>query len=363
MPPARGDHRDGRCERPSLSEPQKDHASQAEATGPQDRRRPRALGRGRGSDADRHGGDRRPGEGGAARSWKPARTRSRRSRTCSPTRRSSEMPTIWVFADVAPDGSTSAAPELLTKARSLGADLAAVALGPGATQAAGALGAHGASTVYASDDAVFAEHPGRPAAFVLAGLIEEHRPDLVLFPGTYDARDVAGRVQARTGATLMSNATDVLATDRARTEIFGGTKIVDVSLGGSGTKLVLVRPSILRGRAQRGHGHRRHRARRDPGGAEDGARRRTARRVGERSQARGGEGRPRRRARARWSGRVRAARRARRRPGRRGGRRLARRRRRPLGALRVPDWADRQDRQARGVHRDGIRARCSTSWG
>jgi electron transfer flavoprotein alpha subunit len=152
------------------------------------------------------------------------------------------MPTIWIYADVASDGSTSAALELLTKARTLGAELAAVALGPGATQAAGALGAHGASTVYASDAEVFAEHPGRPAAFVLAGLLEEHRPDLVLFPGTYDARDVAGRVQARTGATLMSNATDVLGVDRARTEIFGGTKIVDVALGGPGTKLVLVRP-------------------------------------------------------------------------------------------------------------------------
>ena len=152
------------------------------------------------------------------------------------------MATIWIYADVAPDGSTSAALELLTKARSLGADLAAVALGPGATQVAGVLGEHGAATVYASDDPVFAEHPGRPAAHVLTGLIEEHHPDLVLFPGTYDARDVAGRVQARTGAALMSNATDVLGVDRARTEIFGGTKIVDVALRGSGTKLVLVRP-------------------------------------------------------------------------------------------------------------------------
>ncbi|MGE5226295.1 MAG: electron transfer flavoprotein subunit alpha/FixB family protein [Planctomycetaceae bacterium] len=152
------------------------------------------------------------------------------------------MAAIWIFADVAPDGATSAALELLTKARSLGADLGAVALGPGATQAAEALGAYGAATVYASDDPVFAEHPGRPAAHVLTGLLEEHHPDLVLFPGTYDARDVAGRVQARTGATLMSNATDVLGIDRARTEILGGTKIVDVALGGPGTKLVLVRP-------------------------------------------------------------------------------------------------------------------------
>src|SRR5512143_470914 len=99
------------------------------------------------------------------------------------------MATIWVYADVAPDGTTSVAPELLTKARSIADDVAAVALGPGASGAVAALGDHGASTVYASDDVVFADHPGRPAAFVLAGLLDEHQPDLVLFPGTYEARD------------------------------------------------------------------------------------------------------------------------------------------------------------------------------
>ena len=155
------------------------------------------------------------------------------------------MATIWVYAPVSAEGPHASALELLTKARELGDDIAAVALGPGATAAAGDLGAHGAARVFASDDQVFADHPGRPAAHVLSALIEEHRPSLVLFPGTYDARDVAGRVQARTGSTLMSNATDVLAVDTARTEIFGGTKIVDVALQGPAPRLVLVRPRAL----------------------------------------------------------------------------------------------------------------------
>src|SRR5205814_9445627 len=49
-------------------------------------------------------------------------------------------------------------------------------------------------------------------------------------------------LQANLGSTLMSNATDVLALDRARTEIFGGTKVVDVDLQGPEPRLVLVRP-------------------------------------------------------------------------------------------------------------------------
>jgi electron transfer flavoprotein alpha subunit len=152
---------------------------------------------------------------------------------------------IWVYAQVSPDGVHPSALELLTKARSLGERVEAVALGPGATAAAEPLGAHGAARLFASDDEVFADHPGRPAAHALASLVEEHRPAMVLFATTYDARDLAGRLQARTGSTLMSNATDVPAIDRGTTEIFGGTKIVEVTLDGPEPKLVLVRPRSI----------------------------------------------------------------------------------------------------------------------
>jgi len=149
---------------------------------------------------------------------------------------------VWVWADVTPDGPAPSALELLTKARDLGDEVAAVALGPGAKASADALGEHGAQTVYASDDEVFSTHLAQPAVHALAGLVEEQQPDLILFPASYDARDVAGRLQARTGSTLMANATDVLGPDKARTEILGGTKIVDVELKGPAPKLVLIRP-------------------------------------------------------------------------------------------------------------------------
>jgi electron transfer flavoprotein alpha subunit len=149
---------------------------------------------------------------------------------------------VWVWADVTPDGPATSALELLTKARELGDEVAAVALGPGAKAAADALGQHGAQTVFAVDDEIFTNHLAQPALHALAGLVEEHAPDLILFPASYDARDVAGRLQARTGSTLMANATDVLGADKARTEILGGTKIVDVELKGPTPRLVIVRP-------------------------------------------------------------------------------------------------------------------------
>jgi electron transfer flavoprotein alpha subunit len=149
---------------------------------------------------------------------------------------------VWVWADVTPDGPAPNALELLTIARELGDEVAAIALGPGAKASADALGQHGAQTVFASDDEIFTNHLAQPPLRALAGLVEEHSPDLILFPASYDARDVAGRLQARIGSTLMANATDVLGPDKARTEILGGTKIVEVELKGPTPRLVIVRP-------------------------------------------------------------------------------------------------------------------------
>jgi electron transfer flavoprotein alpha subunit len=150
--------------------------------------------------------------------------------------------TVWVHAEVTSDGPKPATLELLTKARALGDEVAAVALGPGARASAAELGEHGASTVYASDDEAYDDGLGRPRAHALEALAREHRPDVILFSTSYDARDVAGRLQAKLGATLMSNATDVQSADAAQTQIFGGSRIVDVALDGVTPRLVLVRP-------------------------------------------------------------------------------------------------------------------------
>ena len=152
------------------------------------------------------------------------------------------MSKVWVFAEVGPDGAAPSALELLTKARELGDVVEAVALGPGATAGATALGDHGAQTVYASDDPVYDECLAQPGAHALHTLALEHVPDLILFTTSYNSRDVAGRLQAKTGSTLMGNAIDMLGVDQARTQIAGGSLFVDVALDGPLPRLVLVRP-------------------------------------------------------------------------------------------------------------------------
>ena len=162
------------------------------------------------------------------------------------------MAKIWVYVEVTPEGPDKTALEVLTKARTLEGELEAVALGPGATDAAKTLGEHGATTVYASDDPVYTDHIAQPAAEALAQLIQQHQPAALLFGFSYDSRDVAGRLAARLGSTLMSNSTDVLGTDKAQTAILGGAQIVDVTLNGSDPKLILVRPKSFEAEASGG---------------------------------------------------------------------------------------------------------------
>jgi len=152
------------------------------------------------------------------------------------------MTSVWVFAELDDAGPSATTLELLTKARSLGGEVSAVALGGGATASAAVLGAHGAATVYASDDPVYNGYLAQPAAHALHALVLQHAPDLILLPATYGARDVAGRLQAKTGSALMSNAIDLLSVDRARTQIAGGSLFVDVALEGPAPHIVLVRP-------------------------------------------------------------------------------------------------------------------------
>ena len=155
------------------------------------------------------------------------------------------MAGAFVYAEVTPDGPDPAALELLAHARGLDLPVSAVALGPGAKAAARTLGDHGATTVHVWDHTVFAEYPGRPAAYVLAELVREYSPEVVLFAQTYDSRDVAGRLQARTGSSLMANAIGLSDARHARAEISGGAQLVEVELAGPSPVIVLLRPKSI----------------------------------------------------------------------------------------------------------------------
>jgi electron transfer flavoprotein alpha subunit len=153
---------------------------------------------------------------------------------------------VWVFAELAQGKVAPTALELLTKARSLGAGaLEAVCFGPEAESAAADLGAHGAQTAYVCTDSAFTELLfGGPAADTLARLVEEHKPDLILFGGSYNSRDVVGRLCVKLDAPVIANGLDIAADGAitVTTSVFGGTQVVRTEFADRRPALVLVRP-------------------------------------------------------------------------------------------------------------------------
>jgi len=153
------------------------------------------------------------------------------------------MPSILVYAELSGGKVAATSLELMTKARELG-DVYVVALGSGAKEAAASLGKHGAKVVHVNDDKAFDDYIAEPATDAIASLYEKEKPDLILFGFTPDSREVAGRLAARLGTGLISNANDVVSNSGgfvAKVPYFGGAKVASMKANGK-PAIVLVRP-------------------------------------------------------------------------------------------------------------------------
>jgi electron transfer flavoprotein alpha subunit len=153
------------------------------------------------------------------------------------------MPSVLVYAELNEGKVATASLELMTKARELG-EVYAIALGAGAKAAAATLGKHGAKVVHVNEDVAFDEFIAEPATDAMAALYDKEKPDLILFGFTSDSREVAGRLAARLGSGLISNASDVVATDGgfvAKVPYFGGAKVASMRANGK-PAIVLIRP-------------------------------------------------------------------------------------------------------------------------
>ena len=153
------------------------------------------------------------------------------------------MAKIWVYAEMNQGKLAPTSLELMSKARELG-DVEAIALGAGAKAAAATLGKHGAKVVHVSEDSAFDDFVAEPATDALAALSQKGSPDLILFGFTTDSREVAGRLAARLGTGLISNAGDLVAKDGgfvAKVPYFGGARVASMKAN-SKPAIVLVRP-------------------------------------------------------------------------------------------------------------------------
>ncbi len=151
---------------------------------------------------------------------------------------------IWVFAQAADGAPTTGTLELLTKARSLGGTVSAFIAGDGAAVAA-ALGDHGAAKVYSTGDLGGALAGVAVSAAMQAVIAGGDVPDLIMFPQSYEGRDVMARLSVKLDRTVLTNSTSLTVdgdTVTVQTPVFGGTKLVNSTFTGERPFLAAFRP-------------------------------------------------------------------------------------------------------------------------
>ncbi len=153
---------------------------------------------------------------------------------------------IWVWTDVMDGTPHRLSLELFVPARKLGA-AEAIVLHPTGAASTDTLGAHGAAVIHLGDDAAYGEFLAEPQTATLAALIEAERPDLILFPSTFAARDVAARLVGRLGVGVIANATDIAYEgDQLRVTVpYGAETVGTVTIDGPGPHLIQLRPKAF----------------------------------------------------------------------------------------------------------------------
>jgi len=123
------------------------------------------------------------------------------------------MNNIFVYIELENGVVADVSLELLTKGReladTLGVKLEAVALGENLAGIETELARYGADTVWVADDREFAPFRTLPHTAVMCGLIEQEKPQIVLFGATCVGRDFAPRVSSALYSGLTADCTQL----------------------------------------------------------------------------------------------------------------------------------------------------------
>jgi electron transfer flavoprotein alpha subunit len=158
---------------------------------------------------------------------------------------------VFVIAEQAEGAFRKVTFEAISAARpiaqALGAEITAVVLGSGLEAAAADLGRFGAAKVLLADDPALADYTTDAYINVVAELIGQAQPAVVLLGATTQGKELAARLAARLGA---AQATDCLELSvegdqlMARRSMYGGKILADVALSGT-PAIAAIRPNTF----------------------------------------------------------------------------------------------------------------------
>ena len=149
---------------------------------------------------------------------------------------------VWVIAEAFDGKPLTVVTELLTKARTLGSTVEAVAWGSDVDSYAADLGVFGATTVHNAGDLGEAL-PGVAISGAIAAKVQAGEgPDAILVAQSYDGRDIAGRLSAKLGVGVLTNLVGLSDDGESEHAIFGGSQIVKAKFTGAKPYIFIVRP-------------------------------------------------------------------------------------------------------------------------
>ncbi|HEX6525045.1 MAG TPA: electron transfer flavoprotein subunit alpha/FixB family protein [Streptosporangiaceae bacterium] len=163
------------------------------------------------------------------------------------------MAEVLVLAEHADGEVKKVTVELITLARRFG-EPAVVWAGPGAEAGQARCAEFGAARMYVAADAALDDFVVTPVAELLAQLVRQKSPALVLIAGTGQGKEIAGRLAVKTDSGVLTDAVDLVPGDDgpvAEQSVFGGATVVHARVR-RGTPIVAVRPNAISPEASSG---------------------------------------------------------------------------------------------------------------
>jgi len=164
------------------------------------------------------------------------------------------MPEVLVLAEHERGEVKKVTAELITLARRFG-EASVVWTGAGADEGRARLAEFGAARVYVADDPAVTDFVVAPVAALLAQLIAEKTPSLVLIAGTGQGKEIAGRLAVKADSGVLTDAVDLVpgasGEPVAEQSVFGGSTVVHSRVK-RGTPIVAVRPNAVSAVAEAG---------------------------------------------------------------------------------------------------------------
>ncbi len=153
------------------------------------------------------------------------------------------MAEILVLADHEGETVKKVTLELVTLARRFG-EAAVVWTGQGGEAAKDKLAEYGAAKVYIAQGSEYDDYVVAPKAELLAWLVGQRNPALVLLPSTAEGKEVGGRLAVKTGSGILTDVVGLSDDLTAEQLIFGGAINVSSKVR-TGSPIIAIRPNAI----------------------------------------------------------------------------------------------------------------------